>query len=164
MFKRMIVLLLIGGVLIEGPLIVWGAGSPLSWDTPYGNFNLDLTTTEALLGYDAVLKQAIAGMSVPVYSDPKGIVTLELGAVAPWPTNNAAVEPYLSLGHDIAKEIPGLNQYQSLHLNIFGRYATSEGKAGVGLSFSYSFAASPSPTPPPATTTSTAPEPPTGNP
>lgn len=114
---------------------------PLQWQVPYvGLVNLNLTTTEALLGYDAVLKQSIAGASLPVWTDPKGIVALQIGAVAPWPTNGASVEPYLAAGHDIAKEIPGLKQYQSLHLNVFGRYSSSTGKAGTGISFSYSFA------------------------
>lgn len=117
--------------------------APLQWQVPYvGTINLNLTTTEALLGYDAVLKQAIGGASLPVWTDPKGIVALQLGAVAPWPTNDATIEPYIAAGHDIAKEIPGLNEYKSLHLNLFGRYATDQGKAGLGLSFSYSFAAS----------------------
>src|ERR1700685_2242894 len=75
---------------------------PLQWQVPYvGLINLDLTPTEALVGYDAVLKQAIGGMSLPVYTDPKGILSLQLGAVAPWPTNNSTVEPYISAGHDI---------------------------------------------------------------
>lgn len=114
---------------------------PLNWQTPLGTINLNLTTTEALTGYDAVLKQAIAGVSLPVYTDPKGLVTLQVGAVAPWPTNGPSVEPYIAAGHDILKEIPGLSNYKSLHLNVFGRYASSTGKAGVGVSFSYSFAA-----------------------
>lgn len=154
MMKRMFVLLAAAGALIIGPLAVWGA--PLQWSIPYvGMINLNLTTTEALVGYDGILKQAIGGASLPVWTDPKGIVALEAGAVAPWPTNQATIEPYLALGHDIAKEIPGLNQYQSLHLNLFGRYATDQGKAGAGISFSYSFAggtASPAPTPTPVTT------------
>jgi hypothetical protein len=113
----------------------------LQWQIPYvGLINLNLNSTEALLGYDAVLKQAIGGASLPIWTDPKGIVALQVGAVAPWPTNGAGVEPYISAGHDIAKEIPGLNQYKSIHLNVFGRYSSSTGKAGSGVSFSYSFA------------------------
>ena len=115
--------------------------APLQWQVPYvGLVNLNLSTTEALLGYDAVLKQSIGGASLPVWTDPKGIVVLQIGAVGSWPTNGAGVQPYVALGHDILKEIPGLNQYQSLHANIFGRYASEQGKAGVGLSVSYSFA------------------------
>ena len=130
----------LAGILFAG---TGHADSPLQWQIPYaGTINLDLTTTEALVGYDAVLKQAIGGASLPVWTDPKGIVALQLGAVAPWPTNDATIEPYIAAGHDIAKEIPGLNQYKSLHLNLFARYATDQGKAGLGLSFSYSFAAS----------------------
>ena len=114
---------------------------PLQWQVPYfGTVNLNLTTSEALVGYDAVLKQSIGGVSLPVWTDPKGIVTLQAGAVAPWPTNAATVEPYLAAGHDILREIPGLSQFNSCHLNVFGRYATSQGKAGAGISFSYAFA------------------------
>ena len=113
----------------------------LTWDTPVGEFNLNLQTTEALLGYDAILKQSIGGASLPIYQDPKDIVTLEVGAVGVWPTNGAGVEPYISAGHDILREIPYLSQFNSCHLNIFARYATPQGKAGLGLSFSYAFAA-----------------------
>jgi hypothetical protein len=114
---------------------------PLVWQTPYGQIGLPFEATEALIGYDAVQKQAIGGMSVPFYTDPKGIIAIQVGAIAPWPIGNqATIQPYLAAGHDILKEIPSLNQYQSLHLNIFGRYDTALGRAGVGLSFSYSFA------------------------
>ena len=133
-------------IFVAGMLTVWGAqkafaDQPLQWNVPYvGMLNLNLTTTEALIGYDGVLKEAIGGVSLPVWTDPKQIVALQLGGVAPWPTNGASVEPYVALGHDIAKEIPGLNQYKSIHLNAFGRYSSSQGKAGAGVSFSYSFA------------------------
>lgn len=146
MLKRTLILLGVFGVCFA-PLAAYG--DALQWNVPnVGLINLNLTTTEALLGYDAVLKQSIGGMSLPVWTDPKGLISLQLGAVAPWPTNNATVEPYIAAGHDIAREIPGLNQYQSLHLNIFGRYASDRGKAGVGLSFSYTFAGSTPSTPP----------------
>jgi hypothetical protein len=124
----------------------------LQWDTPVGNFNLNLTTTEALIGYDAILKQTIGGASLPVYQDPKGIVTLQIGAVGAWPTNAAGVEPYIAAGHDILREIPYLSQFNSCHLNIFGRYATPQGKAGAGVSFSYAFAMPSTTTAPPAPT------------
>lgn len=120
--------------VLDGP-------KPLQWQVPYvGLVNLNLTTSEALVGYDGVLKQAVGGFSLPVWSDPKGIVSLQAGAVAPWPTNGSTVEPYLAAGHDILKEIPGLGEYSSCHLNVFGRYATAQGKAGAGVSFSYAFA------------------------
>jgi hypothetical protein len=151
-------ILKIWGLVILGYAFILGESQAradqLVWDTPAGNFNLNLQSTEALLGYDAILKQSIAGASLPVYTDPKGIIAVQLGAVAPWPTNAAGVEPYLAAGHDILKEIPYFNQFSSCHLNIFGRYATSQGKAGVGLSFSYSFATSSTP----STTTTTFPE------
>jgi hypothetical protein len=125
--------------------IIWILGSlgllagvasadPLVWQVPYfGTVNLNLQTTEAVLGYDAVLKQAIGGVSLPVYTDPKGILTLQVGADAPWQNNNATVEPLILAGHDILKEIPSLSQYKTLHLNVFARYASEQGKAGVGV-------------------------------
>jgi len=117
------------------------AADTLQWQTPVGLINLNLTTTEALMGYDAVLKQAVGGVSLPVYSDPKQIVALQLGAVAPWPVGNqATIQPYIALGHDLAREIPGLAQLKTVHLNAFGRYDPGQGKAGAGISFSYSFA------------------------
>lgn len=128
----------------------------LQWQVPnFGTVNLNLTTTEAVIGYGAVSKQAIGGFSLPVYTDPKGIITLELGAVSPWPIQSqATVEPYISAGHDILKEIPYLNQFTSCHLNIFGRYITDAVpvKADVGLSFSYGFAGGTLPTPAPMPT------------
>lgn len=116
------------------------AHADLAWVTPLGIIGLPVTATEALIGYDAVLKQSIGGFSLPVYTDPKGFVALQVGAVAPWQTNGPTIEPYLGLGHDILKEIPGLSQYKTCHLNVFGRYASNQGKAGLGVSFSYSFA------------------------
>jgi hypothetical protein len=140
----------------------------MAWDTPYGTFGLPLNATEVLLGYDGILKQAIGGASVPFYTDPKGIVTASVGAVAPWPNRGAFVEPYLGLGHDMLKEIPGLNQFTSAHLNIFARYAATQGgKFGAGLSFSYAFAGgalvpppqTAPPPPPPPQVSKPAPEP-----
>jgi hypothetical protein len=66
---------------------------------------------------------------------------VSVGAIAPWPnTSGVAVEPYLAVGHDILKEIPVLNQFQSAHLNIFGRYASTQGgRFGAGISVSYAF-------------------------
>lgn len=113
----------------------------LTWQTPVGTIGIPLTATEALMGYDAVNKQAIGGLSLPVYTDPKDIVSLQVGAVAPWPVGSGAtIQPYIAAGHDIAREIPGLSQFTSIHANIFGRYVPDMGKAGIGLSFSYSFA------------------------
>ena len=114
----------------------------LQWNVPYfGTLNLNVATTEALIGYDAVVKQAVGGVSLPVYTTPKDIATLQIGAVAPWPVGNQpTVQPYIAAGHDILKEIPGLNQYKTCHLTVFGRYDAANGKAGAGVSFSYSFA------------------------
>ena len=116
------------------------AFADMTWVTPLGTIGLPLQATEAVLGYDAILKQSIGGASLPVYTDPKGIVSLQVGAVAAWPNNGASVEPYIALGHDILKEIPTLNQFKNCHVNVFGRYASEQGKAGEGVSFSYSFA------------------------
>lgn len=119
---------------------------PLVWQVPYfGTLNLNVKSTEAVIGYDAVLRQAIAGISLPLYTDTKGIVTLQVGADAPWQTNGATVEPLIMAGHNVLKEIPGLNQFTAAELNVFGRYSTEQGKAGVGLAFSYAFAGGSSP-------------------
>lgn len=138
-------LILIWGFVILGLCAV--ARADMTWDTPIGTIGLPLTATEALIGYDAVLKQSIGGFSIPVYTDPKRIVSLQVGAVLPWQTNGPTIEPYVAAGHDILREIPGLSQYQSAHLNVFGRYASNQGKAGLGVSFSYSFVTAPT-TPP----------------
>lgn len=123
-------------------LLLCGAAhaDPLVWQTPVGTFGLPFTATEALIGYDAVVKQAVAGFSVPVWTDPKNIVALQVGAIAPWQNHDATIQPYIAAGHDILRDIPSLAQYKSLHLNIFGRYDTAAGKAGAGIGVSYAFA------------------------
>lgn len=113
---------------------------PLVWQTPLGTFGLPFTATEALIGYDAVVKQAVAGFSVPVWTDPKNIVALQVGAIAPWQNHDATIQPYIAAGHDILRDIPSLSEYKSIHLNVFGRYDTAAGKAGAGVGFSYAFA------------------------
>lgn len=133
--KRYLLLL---AVLLAGPLTP--AHADFVWNTPLGIIGLPFSATEALVGYDAVVKQAIAGFSLPVYQDPKSIITLQVGAITPWQQNGPTVQPYVAAGHDILKEIPGLSQYKSAHLNVFGRWDTDQGKAGAGLSFSYAFA------------------------
>lgn len=116
------------------------ACADLTWQTPIGTLNLNVATTQAVVGYDGILKQAIAGASLPVYTDPKGIVTLQVGADAPWQTNGATIEPLIMAGHNILKEIPALaTSYPNASLNIFGRYASETGKAGAGIAFSYQF-------------------------
>jgi len=133
-------IILIAAMLL-GPRYAFA--NDLTWVTPVGTFGLPFQASEALVGYDAVLKQAIGGVSLPVYTDPLGFAALQLGAVAAWPNNGSGVEPYVALGHDFAKEIPALAEYKTVHLNVFGRYATERGKAGVGVSVSYSFAGKP---------------------
>lgn len=156
--------LIVAGILALGALQE-AFSTQLVWDTPIGQIGLPFEATEALIGYDAVLKQSIAGFSLPIYTDPKKFISLQLGAVAPWQTNGPTVEPYFAAGHDILREIPGLSQYQSAHLNIFGRWAanesgsSSQGQAGVGISFSYSFALPSEPTLPPPPPAATAPAP-----
>ena len=137
----------------------------LQWDTPYGQIHLNLQSSESLVGYDGILKQAIGGISLPVYTDPKGIVTLHLGAGAPWPVGNqSTIQPIFMMGHNLLKEIPGMAQYRNFQINVFGRWATNQGKAGAGIAGSYSFAMpSPAtePAPPPATVSMPIPAPPT---
>jgi hypothetical protein len=135
--KRLLGIVWIGLCLL-GPR--WAFANQLQWQVPnFGTVNLDLTTTEALIGYDGINKVALAGASLPVYTDPKGILALELGAVAPWQTNEIGVQPFVGIGHDFAKEIPILAQFQTLHLDAFGRWDSANGKAGAGLAVSYSF-------------------------
>lgn len=132
--KRIVMLL---AILVMPP--TWCAAQGLTWQTPIGTIGIPLEATEALVGYDGVVKQAIAGLSLPVYVSPGDLIALQLGAVAPWQTNGPTIEPYVAAGHDIAREIPGLSQYKSLHINVFGRYVSNQGKAGAGISCSYSF-------------------------
>ena len=110
------------------------------WGTPIGNIGLNLEATEVLAGYDGILKQAIGGFSTPIYTDPKGIIALQVGAVTPWQTNGTTVQPYIAAGHDLAREIPILASYTSFHLNLFGRYDPAVGKAGAGVAASWAFA------------------------
>lgn len=111
----------------------------LQWQTPIGLFNLNLNTTETLIGYDAVLKQAIAGIDLPVYTTPKNIATLKLGADAPWQSKGATIEPLLIAGHDIFRDIPVMATYPNLQFNVFGRWASESGKAGAGAAFTWLF-------------------------
>jgi hypothetical protein len=115
----------------------------ITWQTPIGTIGLPLQATEALIGYDGIVKQAIGGLSLPVWTDPKGLFAIQLGAVAPWQTHDATIEPYVAGGLDILRVIPTLSQYKSAHVNVFGRWVSAQGKAGAGISFSYSFAGGP---------------------
>lgn len=134
----MIKKLLLAGLLLG---CLGTAKADLTWDTPYGNIGLPFQATESVVGYDALGKQAIAGLSLPVYTSPKNILVANIGAVGAWPTNGDLVQPYFSLAHDILPELSGilgLPSYTSAHLNIFSRYDATNGKAGLGVSFSYS--------------------------
>lgn len=134
--KKLLLLVLL--ISLVSP--VMSRAADLTWKTPLGTFGLPFNASEALIGYDVVVKQAVAGVSLPVWTDPKNLVVLQVGAIAPWQTNEATVQPYVAAGHDILRDIPALQGYQSLHLNLFGRYDTGAGKAGLGIGVSYSFA------------------------
>lgn len=125
----------------------WAHADTLQWQTPIGLINLNLATTEAVTGYDAVLKQAIAGLAVPVYTSPGDYVTLKVGADAPWQTNGKTVEPLVLAGHNIFGDIPAMDAYPNAQLNVFGRWAAESGKAGAGIAFSYSFGGVPTTNP-----------------
>lgn len=133
---------LIGALAVALALGPWRpafADQPLVWQTPLGTFGLPFQASEALIGYDGILKEAIAGFSVPVYQDPIGLLALQIGAIAPWQSNGPTIEPYVAAGHDFAREIPALKEYKSFHINAFGRYSTQQGRAGAGIAVSYSF-------------------------
>lgn len=122
--------------------ICWADG--LQWGLPggFGTVQLPFQSTELLLGEDFVLGQGIGGVSLPVLTlFPGKLMQLDgqLGAVGAFPTQSANVQPYLALGKDIARLIPVLDSFKSLHINGFGRYATDVGKPGAGVSVSYSF-------------------------
>lgn len=146
---------ILGGLLLaSGPMPAFADPAlPLQWQTSLGLINLNLKTTETLIGYDGILKQALAGADLPIYTSPLNIVTLKLGADAPWQGNGATVEPMILAGHNLLADIPALAQYPSAQLNIFGRWASESGKAGAGIAFSWAFGtASPQPIAPPAAT------------
>lgn len=140
--KKLVVLWLavLAGFVVVAHADEPNVGQPIVWQTPMGTFGIPLNATEALVGYDGINKQAIAGFSIPIYTDPKQLIALSVGAIAPWQTNEATIQPYVGIGHDIAREIPYLQDYKSCHLNLFGRWDSGNGKAGAGLSASYAFA------------------------
>ena len=133
--------------LVAGPRFAFA--DPLAWQTPYGTIGLPFQSTEALLGYDAILRQAIAGASLPVYQSPLRLLALQVGAVGAWPNAGAIVEPYIAGGLDVLRLVPTLNEFSSAHLNVFARYASKSGKVGMGIAVSYAFAIGVSPTPNP---------------
>lgn len=121
------------------PLSVCSADQ-LVWQLPggIGQVGLPFQSTEVLAGYDIALKQTVTGASVPVLN-VKNVVYGQVGAVGVFGSQSLNLQPYLGLGIDVLRFIPTLNQFKSLHLNGFGRYATDQGKFGSGLSVSYSF-------------------------
>lgn len=122
------------------------SGQPLIWNTPAGVFNLNLTTTEVGPGYDAINRQTLGFASLPVYTTPNNIATLQLGMDGAWPTGNSAlVEPAIMAGHDILRDIPITQKFTSAHLNIFASWnTTGHGQAvRLGPNFTYAFGGSP---------------------
>ena len=119
------------------------ADTPLVWETPLGQFGLPFKATELIGGYDIKYNQGIGGASLPVWVLPNNLAALQVGAVGAFATQAANAQPYCGLGHDFARDIPGLEKYKSAHLNAFGRWASDRGDKipiGYGVSFSYSFA------------------------
>lgn len=131
-------------VLLAAVALLWPArpahADQLVWSLPggVGTVGLPFQATEALYGYDFALKQNIVGASLPVLTI-KDIVSGQVGAVGAFASQSLNVQPYLGLGVDILRFVPTLNEFKSLHLNGFGRWATDQGKLGGGLSLSYSF-------------------------
>lgn len=119
----------------------------LSWDIPggIGTFQLpgSFTDVSPLVGYDFVLRQSIVGASatlMTLFHEINGYA----GAVGEFHTEAPNCQPYLAIGADVAKYIPGLNQFKELSVQGFGRYSTSHGGTlgdhlGAGLALAYKF-------------------------
>lgn len=120
----------------------------LRWEIPGGVGVISLPGSfnelEPVLGYDIVLRQTIAGASVPVltlYREIHGYV----GAIGEYHTQAPNLQPYLAMGINVVRFIPGLNQIKDLTLQGFGRWETSSGGSfeshlGAGFAFGYQFA------------------------
>lgn len=114
----------------------------LQWGLPGGIGTVQLPSSlSAVLpvaGKDFVLNQYVVGMTaVPLtlFKEIYGYV----GGVGVFNSQSLNVQPYLGLGTDVSKYIPGINQIADLHIQGFGRWATDQGKPGAGLSASYQF-------------------------
>lgn len=119
----------------------------LQWDLPGGIGTIQLPTSGKdiipLVGRDFVLNQTIAGVSasfLTIYREINGYG----GVVGEFHSSTPNIQPYAALGADVAKYIPGLNQFKALQLHGFGRYAASQGGSfrehlGAGLSLAYLF-------------------------
>lgn len=141
--KKLVMLLTISVMLP-----IWSHADGLQWDLPWGVGTVQLPTSGSdiipLIGRDFVRDQTIVGVSaslLTLYKEVHGYV----GCVGEFETQAPNVQPYLALGADVAKYIPILNQFKSLQVHGFGRYATSSGGSnisehlGAGLALAYSF-------------------------
>lgn len=122
----------------------------LQWQLPYGigSVQLPWQSTEVLYGavvpFGGGLTQEIAGASLPlVYlgklANGNSMVDGQVGAVGTWPSDGPTVSPYLALGHNFAKDIPALEDFESLHLNGCMTYLTNKGGWYGGGTISYVF-------------------------
>lgn len=115
----------------------------LSWDIPGGIGTVQLPTKATdimpLAGYDFVQKQAITGASAEVLSLFKDFYGY-VGAVGEWQTQAPNIQPYLSIGIDATKYIPGLSGVTNLSVQGFVRYVASTSQhLGSGVAVSYKF-------------------------
>ena len=140
MKTRMLWVFILMGMAAVACLQGMAHADTLQWQIPnFGLINLNVKTSESLIGYDGVLKQALAGADLPIWISPKNILTLKVGADAPWQSNGATIEPMILMGHNILQEIPLLAQYPNAQVNVFGRWAAESGKAGAGIALSWTF-------------------------
>jgi len=116
----------------------------LSWNLgSWGTFQLPTSATDALpvAGYDFIQRQVIVGVAAQLLTVMKEINGYA-GAVGEFQSQSPNVQPYLALGADVKKYIPGLNQITDLQVHGFGRYVTSTSNAahlGAGLAMAYKF-------------------------
>lgn len=145
------VIVIVGMIAIAFGLAKRANAASLVWDTPLGTVGLPFESTELVAGYDIRYNQGISGASLPIWQLPNNLAALQVGAVGAWATQAANAQPYIAFGHDFAKDIPVLAQYQNAHFNAFGRWASDRGDKipiGYGVSVGYSFWG---PTAPPTT-------------
>lgn len=119
----------------------------ISWDIPGGIGTVQLPGSfddiSPLAGYDFVQRQTIVGASATLLTLFKEINGYA-GGVGEFHSQKPNLQPYLALGADVVKYVPGLNQFKSLSVQGFGRYSTSASGTfgdhlGAGLAVAYSF-------------------------
>ena len=113
---------------------------PLQWSVPYfGTVNMPFQSTQLLAGYDPILHEAVSGVSTPVGLLWNEIIP-QVGAVGVL-GSSTHVQPYLGVGVDIGKHLPGmsLSLITDLDLSAAMHYDTGAGKVGMVLGASYSF-------------------------